>query len=113
MLNSSEAFCQVCIEITPDGPVEVLDNCTDDGREDANNDTTPGDDFQETPISALTVLIRDEEEREEERLEKGEGSRGEGYHEGGGYHDEEHPHHHTHLDENGFFCNPVGECHHL
>lgn len=97
---------QICIEMTPEGPVEVLENCTTSGRNESEVQ-----EFEETAFSALRTMM----DRAQENDARGQihgGDTGWDSEHGNHYHENEHDDHfhdHLHLGEDGFFCNPVGK----
>lgn len=91
--------------MTPDGPVEVLENCTTNGRNESE-----AQDFEETAFFALRTMMDKAQENDARGVnpsaDKGWDSEHRGH-----YHENEHNdhfHEHHHLGEDGFFCNPVG-----
>ncbi|XP_066965917.1 protein dispatched [Macrobrachium rosenbergii] len=95
---------KVCIEMTPEGPVEVFDNCT--SGQTANN-TNEQDDF-ETPIFTLREIIVDSSRRHDGGRSNDDDDEWIDSHSGHYHETELHNHdHHEHIGEDGFFCGPV------
>lgn len=96
--------------MTPDGPVEVFDNCS---TSIGLNASALQEEFKDTPIYALKKFEKDAQKNEE----RGENP-SEYYMENGWNHEHKNPYHenehednlhnHHHLGEDGFFCNHVG-----
>ncbi|KAG7174801.1 protein dispatched homolog 1-like isoform X2 [Homarus americanus] len=99
---------KVCIEMTPNGPVQVFDNCSSSTGQNASDVR----ELEETPIFALKVLV-DMAERNDERGEnpseynlENEWDQEHKIHNHENEHDDQ-LHNHDHIGEDGFFCNPV------
>ncbi|XP_069177966.1 protein dispatched isoform X2 [Procambarus clarkii] len=93
----------VCIEMTPNGPVEVFDNCSSSMGQNGSEGRVEMD---KTPIFDLSAMM-DSAQKNEGRGENPSeyNMENEWGHEHKNHEHDEHLHYH--IGEDGFFCNPV------
>lgn len=84
----------------------MVPDCPEGNRGNNSHNSSISDEVQETPLSALTIMVNNADRRDDEGRDDEEGH---GEYQLQRVWQEGHHPNHLHLGEDGFFCNPVGK----